>query len=37
MCVCMLYKLTRDVMQLKKPSNIKTKPNHWLNQTKPKM
>ena len=24
----MFYRLTRDVMQLKKPSNIKTKPNN---------
>ena len=31
MCVCVFYRLTRDVMQLKKPSdrllNIKIKPN----------
>ena len=27
-CVCVLfYRLTRDVIQLKKPSNIKIKPN----------
>ena len=30
--MCVLYRLTRDVMQLKKHRNIKTKPN----QTKPK-
>ena len=29
--MCVFYRPTRDVMQLKKPSNIKTKPN----QTKP--
>ena len=25
--MCVFYRLTRDIMQLKKPSNIKTKPN----------
>ena len=29
--MCVFYRLTQDVIQLKKPSNIKTKPN----QTKP--
>ena len=31
-CVCVFYRVTWDVMQLNKPSNIKTKPN----QTKQK-
>ena len=38
MCVCVLYiayRLTWDVMQVQKPSNIKTKPNKTQqNQTK---
>ena len=36
---CVFYRLTRDVMQLKKPSNIKNKPNQTkqVNMTKTKI